>query len=59
LQSATLESTAYGILVVDCDGRLVSWNHRFVELWQVPPELLVPGNKRQVLGYLAAQTRDP
>lgn len=59
LQNATLESTAYGILVVDCDGRLVSWNHRFVELWQVPPELLVPGRKRQVLGHLAAQTRDP
>ena len=59
LLNATLESTAYGILVVDCDGRLVSWNQRFVELWQMPPELLVPGSKRRVLEYVAGLTRDP
>jgi signal transduction histidine kinase/CheY-like chemotaxis protein/CHASE1-domain containing sensor protein/HPt (histidine-containing phosphotransfer) domain-containing protein len=59
LLNATLESTAYGILVVDREGRIVSWNQRFVELWRVPPPLLVPGHKREVLDFLANQTADP
>ncbi|MBP9903995.1 MAG: CHASE domain-containing protein [Rhodoferax sp.] len=59
LLNATLESTAYGILVVDCEGRLVSWNQRFVELWRVPPTLLVAGHKREMLDFLANKTTDP
>lgn len=34
--AATLESTTDGILVVDNEGRITSFNSRFAELWQLP-----------------------
>ena len=43
LLRATLESTADGILVVDLQGRIVEFNQRFAQIWQVPPDLLVAG----------------
>jgi diguanylate cyclase (GGDEF)-like protein/PAS domain S-box-containing protein len=39
LLRATLDATADGILVVDNGGRLVSHNRRFVEMWNLSPEL--------------------
>ena len=46
LQQATLESTADGILVVSSDGRLVSFNTRFAEMWRLPQDILAVGNDR-------------
>jgi PAS domain-containing protein len=37
---ATLEATADGILAVDQEGRIISLNLKFLELWRVPPELV-------------------
>jgi len=36
LLTATLESTADGILVVDHNGKFASYNNKFKELWHVP-----------------------
>lgn len=36
---ATLESTGDGILVVDTTGMVRHFNRRFVELWNLPPDL--------------------
>ena len=40
LLTATLDSTADGILVVDMGGRFTSFNARFVEMWRVPEAIL-------------------
>ncbi len=36
LLTATLDSTADGILVVDAAGRITSFNRRFCEMWRLP-----------------------
>jgi len=41
LLSATLESTADGILVVDKYCRISSFNRRFVEMWQIPKDVML------------------
>lgn len=40
LLAATLESTADGILVVDSDGRITSFNQKFAEMWRIPDQIL-------------------
>jgi PAS domain S-box-containing protein len=49
---ATLESTADGILVVDLDGRVVSQNRRFAEMWGIPPALIAKRNDDQLIQYV-------
>lgn len=40
LLKATFEATADGILVVDTDGRINSFNQKFVEMWRIPDEIV-------------------
>jgi diguanylate cyclase (GGDEF)-like protein/PAS domain S-box-containing protein len=40
LLTATLESTADGILVVDAKGRVTGFNGRFAEIWRIPENTL-------------------
>jgi len=49
LLNATLESTADGILVIDQLDQVVSYNTRFVKMWGLPAEKLVPGEPDQIL----------
>ncbi len=46
---ATLESTADGILVVDLAGRIVEYNQRFAQMWQISPDLIVAGRAHDLL----------
>jgi len=57
--SATLESTADGILVTDVAGRAVVTNQRFVDLWNLPESALRNGADGDSLTILAYQLRDP
>jgi len=59
LLGATLDSTADGILVVDHDGRITSFNERFVQMWQVPREILDARDDDEALGAVVSQVRDP
>lgn len=59
LLSATLESTADGILVVGRDGRIASVNNQFVSMWGVPRELLATQDDDAVMGFVMDQLVDP
>ena len=58
LHHATLESTADGILVVDLQGRVLSHNRRFLDLWRIPDELTASGRDADLLEYVVGQIRD-
>ena len=59
LQQATLESTADGLLVVDTEGRIVSYNRRLAEMWRIPGAVLDSGDDRTAIAYVLDQLRDP
>ena len=59
LLSATLESTADGILVVGGDGRIASVNNQFISMWGVPRELLATEDDDAVMGFVLDQLVDP
>jgi PAS domain S-box-containing protein len=59
LLRATLESTADAILVVNRQGKVESYNKRFLELWHIPQAIADSGDDNQLLGYVVGQLRDP
>jgi PAS domain S-box-containing protein/putative nucleotidyltransferase with HDIG domain len=59
LLQATLESTADGILVIDRDGRVASYNRRFAEIWGVPKTVLQEGDDSVLLDFVQGMLVDP
>ena len=59
LLSATLESTADGILVVGGDGRIAGVNNQFISMWGIPRELLATQDDEAVMGFVLDQLVDP
>lgn len=59
LLSATLESTADGILVVDKNGKTANFNKKFTELWQIPDSLLSTRDDEKMLAFVLEQLKDP
>lgn len=56
---ATLQSTADGILVMDRGGRLTGYNQRFIDIFNVPMEILEAGDGHALLDYLKNLSRHP
>ena len=54
-----LESTDEGILMVAADGKVLAINHRFAELWRVPPQLADSGDDGALLAHVREQLLDP
>ena len=59
LLQATLESTADGILVIDRQGKIVSYNQKFVKMWRIPEPVLASGDDDQALAFVLDQLKDP
>jgi diguanylate cyclase (GGDEF)-like protein/PAS domain S-box-containing protein len=59
LLSATLDATADGILVVDRDGRITSFNHKFCAIWRIPDSVLESRDDAAALAFVLQQLRDP
>lgn len=58
LARSTLESTADGILVVDRDGIVQGHNRKFLEMWQIPPEVMETGDDRELVRRVFRQLVD-
>ena len=54
---AVLESTADGIHVVDSQGRTVSWNQKFLDMWRIPKD--IPVWDDDLLQFKAKQLKAP
>ncbi len=55
---ATLESTGDGILVLDVAGVVRHYNRRFVELWNVPTDVLDSRNDLNLFAHMSACVQD-
>ncbi len=59
LLRATLEATADGILVVDSEGAIVSYNRKFAQMWRIPEDVLASRDDKEALTFVLDQLRDP
>ncbi|WP_461174232.1 EAL domain-containing protein [Arthrobacter sp. Z1-9] len=59
LLTATLESTADGILVMSAEGRVAGFNDQFLRMWGIPPELLKGDSEDPIMRLVIAQVADP
>lgn len=67
LVDAINDASPEGILVIDGDGLIVSYNQRIVELWKVPNELMdgvglgstIGTVDQPLLSYVSEQLKDP
>lgn len=59
LLKATFESTADGILVIDSNGRVGNFNHKFVEIWNIPDSIVATKNSDRALEYALEQLTNP
>jgi PAS domain S-box-containing protein len=59
LLTATLDSTADGILVVDTAGRITSLNRRFAAMWRVPDAILAARDDAAAIASVIDQLANP
>ena len=55
---AQQEATLDGILVVDPNGRVLSYNRRFLEIWGIPNEAAEGSNDDALLAHAASRVAD-
>jgi len=55
---AQQEATLEGILVVDVDGSVLSYNHRFLEIWRIPDQIAIGADDNELLGYASDAVAD-
>jgi signal transduction histidine kinase len=55
---AIMEAVVDGIVVIRADGKIVTANRRFAELWSLPPRLLAMQEDGSLLGHVIDQLLD-
>ncbi|WP_051470044.1 PAS domain-containing sensor histidine kinase [Fischerella sp. PCC 9605] len=56
---AQQEAALDGILIIDENRRVASYNQRFAELWQIPQTVIQTGDDRQLLQSVLDQLENP
>lgn len=59
LLSATLDSTGDGILVVNTEGKIASFNKEFLAMWRIPDSVIETRDDEQALAFVLCQLEDP
>lgn len=59
LLKSTLDSAADGILVVDLEGRVTTFNRRFADLWKLPEDVMASRDSDVLLQAAAGKVEDP
>ncbi len=59
LLQSTLDSTTDGLLAIDRQGRIVSYNQRFAQMWRIPREVLETGDEEKAFAFSVGELRDP
>lgn len=57
--STQLDTSLEGILVVDENGKIISYNPRFLELWGISEEVIASGSDEEVLQSVINIIEDP
>jgi len=57
--NATLEATADGILVVDRKGRIINFNQKFINLWEIPAEIIREGDDNKTIEFVLTKLVNP
>ncbi|WP_445632713.1 histidine kinase [Nostoc sp. DSM 114161] len=56
---AQQEASIDAILIVDENRQIASYNQKFCQLWQIPPQTIQTNDDRQLLGWVLDQLVDP
>ena len=59
LLEAQKETTLDGILVVDDNGEIISFNQRFIELWRIPRKIIDTKSDNKLLDFVLSQLKHP
>jgi PAS domain S-box-containing protein len=59
LLEAQSEASREGVVVVDAEGRIISRNRRFGEMWAVPDSVLETRSYREVVAFTGGRVKHP
>lgn len=59
LLTTEMETSIDGILIVDSDAKIVMYNQRFSEIWEIPEEILSSGSDNAAIGHVLTKLEDP
>ncbi|WP_321421683.1 PAS domain S-box protein [uncultured Methanobacterium sp.] len=59
LQKATMESVANGILVINNQGIITSYNQKFRDMWNIPQSMVNIGYESDLLDHVMGDVKDP